>query len=490
MYYRTYFDKDNTIIKDSTVNLGANPLGTLFFGGDYSNPNWSRYIFHFPTDHLKTMYGQCLLGDLSLVRHKLVFKPTRFFGSIDKNNPPCLSTAYELCLFPINQDWSEGCGYDFDCVDDCRGWVSPNCNNSTGGSNWYFAKDGIRWDVDGIYDAYYTTGETIITGTTISGNTVIVTGETIITGSTPYLICQSYECSDCLLEYDITEYVNEFITGNTPNYGFGLAFHRDYEINPTGDYKYLGVYSKETRNFFKPYLETEYLNPINDDRHKFYMDKDNRLYLNVFLGGEPANLDDNPIVDIYDEQDRLYTTITGECVSLGVYMINIHIPTTGTTDCVVWRDVWRNLRINGRNRPDVEMEFQLLDSFDYYNIGNSRFSPRKFAFKVNGIKSNENIRRGDIRKVFVDAFEQFNINKRIPLDNIFYRLYVKEGEEQLDVIKWTPINLSACENYIYLDTTWMLPQHYYIDFKVLSNREETIYAQQIKFQILDDKIVC
>jgi hypothetical protein len=62
--------------------------------------------------------------------------------------------------------------------------------------------------------------------------------------------------------------------------------------------------------------------------------------------------------------------------------------------------------------------------------------------------------------------------------------------EQLDVIPWTPVNIGACENFVYLDTTWMLPQHYYLDFKAVSNSEERTYPEEIKFLILDDDEKC
>jgi hypothetical protein len=76
------------------------------------------------------------------------------------------------------------------------------------------------------------------------------------------------------------------------------------------------------------------------------------------------------------------------------------------------------------------------------------------------------------------------------VDNIFYRLYVKEGVEQLDIIPWTPINIGSCENFLYLYTEWMLPQIYYLDFKAISNQEERTYPEEIKFYILDDNVKC
>ena len=56
MYWRTYFDKDNVIVKDSSVNLGKNPIVSLYYGGTYGNSTYSRYIFHFPVEKLKQLY--------------------------------------------------------------------------------------------------------------------------------------------------------------------------------------------------------------------------------------------------------------------------------------------------------------------------------------------------------------------------------------------------------------------------------------------------
>jgi hypothetical protein len=477
MYWRTYFDKDTVIIKDSTVNLGKNPVTELFYGGTYEAPTYSRYLFHFPIEKLRELYSDCQLGDLSRVNHTLVLKPTRYFGSIDKTTE-CLATAYDLCLFRTRQEWLEGCGYDFECNEGCNGYVSPNCNTSFGEANWFYAKPDERWEIDGVYDAF-------------SAETMIITGDTYFSGEPIYLACKAEACDDCLFKLDMTELVNQLITGDTPNYGFGLAFNNSYELNPKGVTKYLGFYSSQTTNFFKPFIETTYFNPILDDRHEFYTEKENWLYLYVNVKGEPTNLDENPIVTIYDEFDTVYTTVTGECVTKGVYGISLEVSPTGeTSECAVWRDVWSNIKINGRVLKDAEQEFQVKSSDSYYQIGTQTYSPKEFGFRYRGVKREEKIRRGDIRKVVVEVFEAYKHNKKVVIDNLYYRLYVKEGSEQLDVIPWTPVNIGACENYIYLYSEWLIPQIYYIDFKAVSNQEERTYPNEIKFIILDDNAVC
>lgn len=464
MYFRTYFDKDTIIVKDQLTNYGSSSIAELHFGGSYERPTYSRYLFHFSVDRLKQLYQNCQLGNLSQTTHRLVLKPTRFFGNCQKNKELCLDTSYNLCLFPINQEWEEGCGTDASCnCSSCYGGLNSNCNLSNGAANWFYAKSNDLWNVEGVYD-------------TFSGDTV-------------YLQCKAQSCNDCMFEMDVTSLVNDLITGTTENFGYGLAYNNFYEINPQGNSRHLGFYSKETDTFFQPYLETEYLNPIQDDRHSFYTDKENSLYLYVNLKGEPTNLDQNPIVTILNEFDDVYTTLTGQCVSLGVYEVHFTVPPTGTTDCTVWKDVWSNIRLNGILRNPIEQEFQLKSDLDYYNIGSEIYSPKEYGFKFRGIKRNEYIKRGDVRKIAVDVYELFKTGRKVTVDKLFYRIYVKEGLEQLEIVKWSPLNIANCENFFYLYTEWMLPQHYYIDFKAVSNQEERTYGEEIKF-IIQNSVNC
>lgn len=477
MYWRTYFTKDNVITKDSYLNQGANPVVELFYGGTYESPKYSRYIFKFEVERLKELYSSCQLGNLSEVTHKIILKPTGFFGSLSKYKELCRATSYELCLFRLTQDWDEGCGYDFDCSEGCKGYVSSNCNTSYAASNWYYAKDNELWNTEGIYDVF--------SADTITNESPEFSGEPI------YLTCVEQSCDSCQLEIDVTPIVNDLISGDTTNYGFGLAFASIYEINPEETAKYLGFYSKETENFFQPFLETEYINPIIDDRNNFYTDKPNQLHLYVNIKGEPENLTDTPLVNIYDEFDELYTTISGECVAKGIYKAELIVPSSGmTSECAVWRDEWTNLQIRGRNRPNVDNEFQLKNGEDYYQIGFETYSPTRYKFSVFGVAGGEKIRRGDVRKIIVRVYENFQRKKSAPIDNLFYRLYVKEGIEELDIIKWTPVNISSCENFVYLYTEYLIPQFYFLDFKYISNGEERTYGEAIDFEILDDNVIC
>ena len=57
------------------------------------------------------------------------------------------------------------------------------------------------------------------------------------------------------------------------------------------------------------------------------------------------------------------------------------------------------------------------------------------------------------------------------IDGLQYRLWVREGTTQVSVIDWQDINRAFLKNYFILDTSWMIPNKYFIDIKLTSNQE-------------------
>ena len=78
--YRTYFDKDTVIIRNSCVNTGRNPIVELFHGGS-NNVNdliYTRYIFNLDLTELisKVASGEYNLSNLT---HKINLTNTSCF---------------------------------------------------------------------------------------------------------------------------------------------------------------------------------------------------------------------------------------------------------------------------------------------------------------------------------------------------------------------------------------------------------------------------
>ena len=67
------------------------------------------------------------------------------------------------------------------------------------------------------------------------------------------------------------------------------------------------------------------------------------------------------------------------------------------------------------------------------------------------------------------------------IDKLQYRLYIKDGTSQYTVIDYTDINRTPTTNYFVIDTSWLIPNTYYIDLKLVSNEKVETYNQQLRF---------
>ena len=208
------------------------------------------------------------------------------------------------------------------------------------------------------------------------------------------------------------------------------------------------------------------------------------------MAGNPTNLDENPEVDIVDNDGNLIASYTQSDVihvTKGVYSIDILIPTTSDiTPDYLFTDVWSNIKINGVTRPDIELSFQLRDSLEYYNIGSSDSLPKKVGISVAGISSQEKIKRGDIRKVIVSTRIPYTVEQTQNISNLKYRLYVREGRNELTVIDFQPVEIATNYNYFLLDTDSLLPNTYYLDVLVESNLEITTIKNVLNFDIVSE----
>jgi hypothetical protein len=290
------------------------------------------------------------------------------------------------------------------------------------------------------------------------------------------------------IEIDITEYVNGILLSGQTNYGLGIAFHRGYEELLTPELQYVGFFTNNTQTFFEPFIETVYSNHIKDDRNDFYLDKHNKLYLYVNIAGNPVNLDFKPSVSVYDNCEVLLSGYSGgnvTHVTKGVYSINVLIPSNGSNEGVMYNDIWSNISINGVARPDITLDVVTKDSMEYYNIGNNDSLPKKIGVSISGVKNNDKIKRGDIRKVLVSARIPYTVEQTQKISDLKYRLYVKEGSSELTVIDYQPIEMANNHYYFLLDTASLIPNTYYLDILVTSNLEVTTIKENIRFDIIN-----
>jgi len=109
--------------------------------------------------------------------------------------------------------------------------------------------------------------------------------------------------------------------------------------------------------------------------------------------------------------------------------------------------------------------------------------PKPIGVSIAGIRNNERIKRGDIRKVMVSARIPYTVEQTQNISSLKYRLYVSEGMGQLTVIDWQPIEMANNYYYFLLDTSSLLPNTYYIDIEASSNLEVTTLKNALQFDI-------
>lgn len=458
MVIRTYFSKNNTIVNGSNLNTSQNPVTELFYGGELDRL-FSRFIFEIDLSRIRGLYDNGFYNP-NLITHTLRMTNT---GAFDNELQGGLfqgkdrSSSFNLILFPIDDEWDEGVGYDY--TDATFLGPSNPISLDTSPSNWYDAKTNIEWSQ----------------------------GEGIYSGSVPTLKTIHFDHGNENINLDITDIINDHLTGTTANtISLGLAYTEDLELNTvtdTGRLQYVGFFTRHTQTFYEPYLESSPNDYIKDDRALFYLDKDNRLYLYTNLGVTPTNLDNLPTVSIYDDQGILVSAITATHQSLGVYYVEVNIPSDGQNDCTLYTDVWSNISINGNSRPDIELEFAVKND-GYFNLGSDVMDAKDYGLTITGVKLNENIVRGDIRKVLINAKIPYTVNQKANIDNLEYRIYVKEGKSQYTVIDYNPVNISFNQNYFLLDTESLVPNTYYLDIRYNSNYETKILSEALKFNIV------
>jgi hypothetical protein len=496
---RSYIDKNNTIISNSYVNTGRNPVIELNFGAsDFIIPNYgyTRFIFDLDLALLRENIatGVISTGCTSAMTHTLKMTNTSSFDNELLNsfmsNERRRATSFDLILFRIPQssgttgpaqDWDEGVGYDYNdfnlAQNSAIGGSSPltyvdSRAFSTRPSNWYQTSTISNWSQPGIYNNK-------------NEGTVNYSGLTIVAR-------QHFELGNEDVNMDMSDEINGILNGSiTGVTGWGLAYLPQIE-NLTGLTESYSVafFSRQTQTFYQPYMLTTYDDLIKDDRNVFLKNQENKLFLYVYQNGDLVNLDSDPFVRIEDRNGDAVSGMSSLNTCLrtkGVY--EVVVPngfTTQPTPCLFY-DVWSGLTINGQSLPNVTNQFTLLPYSSGIQIGAVSQDPTKFGFDFYGILQNEQILNSDIRKIGVTIKKAYT--GQVPLQNIsaFYRVYVREGTTEVQVQDWTPINRTPNEYYFIFDMRDKIPNQYYVDIQVNTSGEKDTYKKQLTFNIVNKK---
>ena len=250
-------------------------------------------------------------------------------------------------------------------------------------------------------------------------------------------------------------------------FGFCLKYSDAIESLVIPDKTFaLGLFTRHTQTFFEPFIETQYDDYVEDERVNFYLGKENRLYFYSVINGKLENLDDLPTCTING------TGYTVNQQTKGTYYVTVD----GNEDLFIsyneYNDVWGNIMYKGKQRPDVTLRFVPNDADKYYNFNVDALDDTRYGLSLSGIKVGEKLLQGEKRKVNVLLRKPYTISEYFIGNSVYYQLYVKQGPAVIKITDWQKVNKSFTNNYFTIDTTWLVPQRYFVDIKVETNGDE------------------
>ena len=455
-YYRSYFEKNNTIIKESQVNTAKNPTTEIFYGSSHS-----RFIFKVDFTDLKNKVENDEYVITTDTTHTLHLTNTIFgdegLKGVNRTTGRDRAVSFDLILFKVTQYWDEGLGFDYSD----ESWDFVENRNKTYDerpSNWFYRTTMNTWSNPGTYDTSPIILETI-----------------------------HFDNGNENIDVDITDYVNGILTGDT-NHGLGLSFALVYQDLSLETDESVAFFTKYTQTFYEPYVESFFNDRIIDNRMNFIEKMDQNLYLYVTKGTNFYNLDDTPIVDITDTSGNVLfglSNLETTLIKKGVYKVTFPLDGVVCDGKRFYYDKWKNLSLNGISISDVTQKFIPKPYTAEFSVGPNLTESQRYSIQFYGIKQLEKIVRGEIRKVVI-SLKSIEKTKTVLFEEVFYRIYVKEGTTQVTIHDWTYVDMMN-ENAFYMDTSYFIPREYYLEIKGKTHTEEIHYNESIKFEIINQK---
>ena len=389
-------------------------------------------------------------------------------------------TPTQQCI-PHPQYWDEGVGYDANdtssAINSPTGFAvysQPLIDNtfSTRPSNWFQTDNFTLWSEPGMYS-------NTNTSSFVNFNDLHIVD------------IQHFDKGNEDINFDMTNEINGIINGSiTGVTGWGIAYRPEFELitGLTSNYS-VSFFTRHTQTFYEPFLLTTYNDLITDDRNLFVERTPNKLFLFAYVDGDLVTLDETPIVNILDPNGDPIPSLSGLTTcqrTKGIYEVSIPSMSGYSTPCQ-FTDVWTNIIYDGIQLPSIENEFTLRPYKNRIMIGSESREPEIFGFDFYGIKQDEKILNTDIRKVGVSIKKAYTTKQLLQNINAFYRVYVREGNTEVQVQDWTKINRTPNEYYFIFDTRDKIPNEYYIDIKVNTSGITDTYKRTIKFLIVNKK---
>ena len=469
MIRHIFLDKTATIIRDSETNTGLNPVVEANYGDAVT-----RFLVHFDEKIIKDLVeekeinldGEPLAFTLRMTNCTAIngvpYEKKLSYGNTSGDKER--ASSFNLLAIRLPKPFDEGRGFEF--IDDT--WVKNKKSFSIKGVNWFQASNGVDWDEPGVYgveaiaEAYKAFSE--------SGDTSVV------------LCRQHFDFGDECLEMDITEYVKDVLAG-ADNNGLMICFTPALETAETEVQQYVGFFTDHTNTFFHPYVELKYDNEIYDDRESLFAGQESKLYLYSYIDGMPENLDELPSFSI-DGVNNLAAKV--KQVSKGVYCSTFRLDSSIADNTILY-DIWDNVKYRGEDVGPIELEAVVQPKARMFSIGSASVKIPHIVPSVFGINNDEKVSQDEVREVVVDFRMKYTTDKRATTNKAFYRLYAKNGNQQINIFNgYQPVEKSFLHNFFLIHTRDLVPGRYYVDIKVLEGREELFYEDVLHFDIVNN----
>lgn len=471
-----FLDKTNTIIQGSEYNMGLNPVLRLSYGGKIM-----RGLIHFDVEPFRE-----LINDKTFANpEKLTFtlKMTNCFsvdnGYLEKGMTESAeyaikrASSFDVILTKLPMHFDAGRGYDF--VPDF--WCENKESFIKKGSNWFCAKTGLLWNGELMPKTVKDVEGGVFTNSFLEEELMKFDDEkkAAVIGK------QHFDFGNENLSIDITKYVFDVLkTSYDSNYGLCLSFAPIYEGIEDNILHSVHFFTDHTNTFFHPYIEVKYDEYIKDDRESFTIGRGNKLYLYTSDNGMAVNLDHLPTCEV--EGEKINVTQSTK----GVYCAVIGAESIKQSPNTIVYDLWSNIALNGVSHEDVEMEFVTNPVSRKFIAGPSSELKRDAVPTIYGINDEESVNQGEVREITVDFREKYMTHKKVLIDSAEYRLYVKDGNREFEVIPYHPIEKTFLNNFFMIYTEDLIPNQYYVDIKVNLGRETKFYKKALRFKIVND----
>lgn len=466
--FRIYPSKSNTIAGSSFkyLNSGQNAVTDLWFGGGGTDTapdkrnSFSRFLMYFDLNNLQQKLNNKEINESLVTSYRLKLKNSKpsdlvledeyEFDVLRKQ----IATSFDLICFPINKYWEEGRGYDLTK----EFYIVKQKGNYliSGTSNWLNSTNTSSWDEPGVF---------------INPS-----------ASTNFYSSQHFDIGNEDMDMDITDIVRDWLSGGSENYGIALAYRRDYELLSTDTRYVSSFFTEKTNTAFKPFVEVNYNQVIQDDRKQVSNNRPSNLFLYTFSGHNFVNIAklSAVTVDIKKGNTVIYSGLIPSQLSTGAYYVNVWM--SGATAGEKYTDVWNDVSFSDYDNQNIDQTFQIQKNYFTTN----KPTINQYILETYGLEQGMILNQEDHIRVFCDLRVNYSVSQPITSYSLQYRMMMNN---QVEVISWTEVNqaiIDDCKtNYFDLDASWLLHnQTYQIVFKISEMGTNRVMPEKLEFKVI------